>query len=187
MDQHDTAYGCLFCRTGIEQHLADLIEYKCPDVCARAAMYVKQRTTHGVHRKEKQVFIPGYVFFRCGNDLHIPDQFPRDSSYRILKNESGDWRMFGRDYDFVQWLYSYDGLVGFSKAYEKDRRVYFLSGPIKDMEDQIVDVDRRGRSALIRTYFQNKCFKIWLGYDLVDLEDPTGNDQALPAGEDLEI
>ena len=177
MDETRTVYGCIFCITGEEEELSKLIEYKCPDVRARAAQYIRHRTYKGVHTRDTKVFLPGYVFFETVDDLFVPLDFPRDLGYRVIRNHVGDWRLMGSDEDFAKWLFTYDGLLTFSKAYEIDQWIYFLSGPLKDMEGSIVKVDKRGRSALIRFRFQNKVFTTWLGYELVDPPEQTSTYQ----------
>ena len=162
------AYGCLFCETGHEQEMCDLIEYKCPDIRVRSARYVRHRTKYGVHTRETKVFIPGYVFFRCEDDIFKPMDFPRDRIFKLLKNEVGDWRLIGGDFAFAQWLFTYDGLLDFSTAYVENGWVSFLSGPLKDMEDKIMKIERRGRSGLIEVDFNGKKFRAWLGFNIVD-------------------
>ncbi len=162
------AYGCLFCESGSEQELCNLITYKCPDIDIHPAMFVRHRTSHGVHTQETKVFIPGYVFFRCADDIFKPEAFPRDKMFKLLKNEAGDWRLIGSDFAFAQWLLKYDGLLRFSEAYLDDGWVRMLSGPLKDMENEIVKVDKRGRAGLIEVDFNGKTFRAWLGFTIVD-------------------
>ena len=168
MDERGKAFGCIFCETGHEQELCDLITYKCPDVIVHPAAYVRHRTFMGVHTRETKVFIPGYVFFMCEDDLFIPQEFPRDRIYKILKNEFGDWRLISGDAEFASMLMRYDGTLPFSKAYIEDGWVYPIAGPLKDMEEYVRRIDPRNRSGLIAIRFNGREFRAWLGYDVID-------------------
>ena len=178
LDGSGMAFGCLFCETGREQELCNLIEYKCPDVEVYSAKCMKHKTFHGVHSREPKVFIPGYVFFRCVDDLHKPDEFPRDRIFKVLRTELGDWRLMGRDYDFTAMLFRYHGILDFSKAYlDETGWVHFLSGPLKDMGEHVVKVDKRGRAGKVQIDFAGKIFGAWLGFDLVDPPEGAGEEK----------
>ncbi|MBQ8161930.1 MAG: hypothetical protein IJ083_14485 [Clostridia bacterium] len=170
MTEEHLEYGCLFCMSGTERILRDLIAAKLPAVSATPAMYERYRTYRGKKRSEQAVFMPGYVFFAAdsGVNLDLIHSFPQERGFRALGTDEGDWRLRNRDREFARWLFSYGGLLRFSKAYEEDNWVHFLEGPLLDLEKQVIRVDRRGRAAQIKVSFQGREFVTWLGFEIVE-------------------
>jgi hypothetical protein len=76
--------------------------------------------------------------------------------------DSGIWQLQGEDERFVRWLFQYDGLLGFSKAYKEGDRIRIISGPLKDMEGKIRRVDKRGMSGQVILSFYGKDVPVWL-------------------------
>ena len=153
---------------GTEKIVTQLISYQFgKDVEVSPALYERHRTRNGEKWRDTAVFMPGYVFFRCGEDIFLPYSFPRDRGFRLLRDEEGDWRLQGRDLEYAQWLMSYGGLLPFSRAFEEQNRIRIVSGPMKDREGCVEKIDRRGRTALVRLEFQGRIFRVWLGFELM--------------------
>lgn len=161
------AYGCLFCTTGKEMTVARMMEAVCPEVRAIAARQEKHKSVHGQKLKVEAVILPSYVFFEAPEAMESIARLPSTDVIRLLSYE-GDWRLAGEDERFAQWLFRYNGLLSFSKAYREGERIRVISGPLKDMEGQIRRVDKRGRSGQVELCFNQKKVLIWLGFDLVD-------------------
>lgn len=165
-EMQDMAYGCIFCTTGKEQVLAEMMNRYAPSVKAIVARQEKHHSDHGKKSKVEQVMMPSYVFFRApGGEMPF---IPRENLIRLLTLDDGTWELAGDDERFVEWLFKYDGLLSFSKAYKEGDRIRIVSGPLKDMEGQIRRVDKRGRSGQVALEFHGKVHMVWLGFDLVD-------------------
>lgn len=163
----DCAYGCIFCITGRERLVAESIGLCCPEVAAIVARQEKYQSVQGKKHKVESVLMPGYVFFRAPVLLN-PAQFPHSSIIRVLRLADGSWRLCGDDEKFARWLFSYNGLLSFSKAICEGTRVRIVSGPLKDMEGQIKSIDRRGRSGKVTLVFNHRETSVWLGFDLLE-------------------
>lgn len=87
---------------------------------------------------------------------------------RVLYTDNGRWQLQGEDERFVQWLFQYDGLLGFSRAYQEGDHIRIVSGPLKDMEGRIRRVDKRGLSGQVVLSFQGRDIPVWLGFELID-------------------
>lgn len=61
-------------------------------------------------------------------------EFPMQNVIRVLSVDGGVWQLRDEDERFVQWLFRYNGLLGFSQAYKEGDRIKSISGPLKDME-----------------------------------------------------
>lgn len=163
----DMAYGCVFCITGKEQLVADRIESACPGVRAVTMRQVKYRTCKKVKTREESIVLPSYVFFRASVSAQPVLQFPRQNLIRVLTTDDGRWQLAGEDRRFVQWLFQYDGLLGFSQAYREGARIRIVSGPLKDMEGKIARVDKRGCSGQVILSFYGRDIPVWLGFELI--------------------
>lgn len=160
-------YGCVFCTTGKEVAVARMIEAANPTVRAIAARQEKHKSDQGKKSKVVAVLLPSYVFFEAPDDFDAVGQLSVTDVIRVLSYE-GDWRLMGEDERFARWLFRYDGLLNFSKAYQEGTRIRIVSGPLKDMEGQIRRIDRRGRSGQVALEFNNKVTLVWLGFELID-------------------
>lgn len=165
MEDGGKAYGCLFCATGKERAVAERTRLADASVRAFAARQEKHKTTKGQKSKVDEIFLPGYVFFET--DRKTLDWLPRLDVIRVLTYGEGIWQLAGEDERFARWLFQYDGLLSFSKAYREGDQIRIASGPLKDMEGQITKVDKRGRSGQVALRFAQKTIRVWLGFDLL--------------------
>lgn len=166
-DEVKWSYGCVFCVTGKEAFTAQRIEQTCGDVRTVVARQLKIKSDHGKKRTEEVILFPGYVFFHTPAGSEIISMFPKDNIYTVLKSESGDWQLYGEDALLVKWLFSYGGLISFSKAYQEGDRIKIISGPLKDLEGQILRIDRRNQSGKVAIPFCNRVINAWLGFEMV--------------------
>lgn len=164
----ERSFGCLFCITGKEQSIVDQIQTSCPDVRATAMRQLKYRMCKKVKTQEEAILLPSYVFFEAPSTMEPSVEFPRQNIIRILSTDDGMWQLQGEDERFVKWLFQYDGLLGFSQAYKENDRIRIISGPLKDMEGKIKQVDKRGKSGQVVLSFYGKEISVWLGFELIE-------------------
>ena len=176
---NDRAYGCLFCTTGKERFVAQRVEQVCPGIRAVAAILEKHKSVQGKKFRVEEILLPGYVIFEAPPDTAPGACLPREHVLRLLADEQGVWQLGGSDEAFARWLFSYGGVLRFSKARREDGGwVQLLSGPLKDMEMQIVRFDRRGRSGQVRLVFNGHEQLTWLGFELIE-DSQAGKEAAL--------
>ena len=168
----NSVYGCVFCITGKEALVAEQIEAACPGVCALTARWEKHKSGNGNKSKVQAILLPSYVFFRAPRGFVPYPGFPQENVIRILQTDRHVWQLTGADEQFARWLFSYDGLLSFSKAYREGERIRIVSGPLKDMEGSITKIDRRGRSGQVVLSFNGKPVSVWLGFDLLETLSP---------------
>ena len=161
-------YGCLFCATGKEKSVLESIRLTCSDVRATTARQEKFKTDHGKKTKVTALLLPGYVFFETSAPSDTPLHFPHDGIIRLLTDTDGCWQLYGDDERFVRWLFSYNGLLPFSTAYQEGTRIRVIDGPLKDMEGFIRRIDKRGHSGQITVSFNHRELNVWLAFDLVE-------------------
>lgn len=163
----DASYGCLFCLTGKENAVARAICAANAQVRATPVRQEKHKSEKGSKSKVEAILMPGYVFFETPAVMESLSWMPRTDVIRILAHD-GEWKLLGEDERFAQWVFRYDGLLTFSKAYQEGNRVRVVSGPLKDMEGQITRVDRRGRGGQVEVRFDHRTLKIWLGFEWIE-------------------
>lgn len=111
----------------------------------------------------------GICFFQAECSTEPYAKFPREHVLRLLTTgENRQWQLAGEDEKFAAWLFQCDGLLGFSKAYKERDKIRIVSGPLKDLEGQILRIDRRGRSGQVVLEFNGRQVKVWLGFELID-------------------
>lgn len=161
-------YGCLFCVTGKEELVARNIMRACPELRVTAAYQEKFKSVNGVKSTVRAIMLPGYVFFEADEGGEFLSRFPGTGIIRVLTDGDRDWRLKGEDCEFARWLFSNDGLLGFSTACREGDQIRFLSGPLKDMEGMICRVDKRGHSGQVAVKFDGREIRLWLGFHLVE-------------------
>jgi transcription antitermination factor NusG len=165
----ERAYGCIFCVTGKEMAVAQHLEHVCEDVSAIVARQLKRKTVHGKTHVEENALYPGYIFFEASvHEEGIPGFQKNENIFSVLRSGKNDWRLYGNDAKFAEWLFSYDGLIPFSKAVNEGDRVRIVSGPLFDMQGLVVKFNKRHKSAQIALTLCNRVIKTWLQYEILD-------------------
>jgi len=164
----ERAYGCVFCVAGKEEAIAHRIEQVCGNVRTVVARQHKRKSEQGKTRIEDAILFPGYVFFEAPTGLEAVLKFPKENVFSVLKTESGDWQLYGDDAKFAQWLFSYDGLIPFSKAYQEGDLIRIITGPLKDFEGWITHIDKRNKNGKVTVQFCNREISVWLGFEIVE-------------------
>ena len=165
----ERAYGCVFCVTGKELAVAQHIERVCEDVRAIVARQLRQKTVHGQSHTEERALYLGYVFFDAAAHEDRILGFPKNENIlAILRSGKEDWRLYGNDAKFAEWLFSYEGLIPFSEAINEGDRVRIISGPLYDMRGSVVKFDKRHKSAQVAITICNRVVKTWLQFEIVE-------------------
>lgn len=170
--QRATACGCLFCITGKECLVAARVQALYPQIHAVAVRKEKHLTREGRKLRTEAVLLPSYVFFEAPEDTDVSPLAELQDVIRILTMDAGLWQLQGEDERFARWLLGYDGLLSFSQAHREGDQIRILRGPLKDMEGRIVRVDKRGRSGQVALNFNGREIVVWLGFELVEEENP---------------
>jgi transcription antitermination factor NusG len=166
-DSSDLCFGCVFCRTKCEKFVAHTLEEQYPDLKATPLCRVTHRSERGRKYTEEQIILPGYVFFNCDNGV-TPDVFRIQYVLKLLKSHDGEWRLRGNDESFAQLVFQNNGTLGLSKVRRAGDRVRIHSGPLKDLEGQIVRVDKHSRNGQVALNFNNQMWKVWLAFEYME-------------------
>lgn len=162
------SYACAFCMTGKEEMVARRIEFTFPRIRATPVRQIKRKRLEGQTVLASQVIFPGYIFLEAETVGESIAQLPKESFFSLLTKSDVGWKLTGEDERYAKWVFSIGGLIGMSKAYVEGERVLIDSGPLKDLEGQILRVDKRNQSAQVLLTFNNRAVKAWLGYELIE-------------------
>ncbi|MDR0897800.1 MAG: hypothetical protein LBN04_08080 [Oscillospiraceae bacterium] len=160
----DASYGCLFCQTGYEKAVARHIQDQYDNIAAVALWQVQHHSEQGQKTFRNRILLPGYVFVR------MPSAAPTDFSQaahvvRLLRDAAGDWVLQGRDAQFARWVFDCGGLLGVSDAYRVGGAVLIAHGPLKDLEGNLIKIDRRNRNGLVELSFNGRVWRVWLAFE----------------------
>ena len=151
----DYKYGCVFCMTGQEDSVIGSLEAQNPECYATSVSQTKWKTDQYGSRKVTQVIFPGYVYFQTkSNDP--PDLRYIEQSIRLLETTKGSWTLSGMEAWFAKWIIEKHGVIGFSTATVIDNRAMMLSGPLKELEQYIIKVDKHHRGGLVALPFHDR-------------------------------
>ena len=163
------AYGCVFCVTGKELTVAQHIERVCEDTRAIVARRLRTKTIEGKPKNVEEILYPGYTFFESPVDNDIYRALSNDGSIiAVLSSGTWGWQLYGNDAKVVQWLFSYDGFLPFSQAIKEGDWIHLVSGPLKDLETQILCFDKHRKNALVEIPLCGRLVKTWLKYELIE-------------------
>jgi len=159
-------YGCIFCRTRREKSVVQALEEQYPGLRATAVSQIKHRSEQGRKYTEESILLPGYVFFR--SEIEPINAFHVQDAIRLLKSSDGAWQLRNSDLRFVEFVFEHGGIIGFSKVRNVGDHVKIIDGPLKAMEGQIVKIDRRNRNGLVEFRFDDRVWRIWLAFEVVE-------------------
>ena len=160
-------YGCVFCRTTNEKFVAHTLEEQYPGLKATPLCRARHRSERGRKYTEEQIVLPGYVFFHCDGGV-TPDVFRIQYVLKLLKSHDGEWRLRGNDEAFAQVVFQNNGTLGVSKARRVGDTVRIDSGPLKDLEGQIIRIDKHSRNGLVALKFNDQMWKVWLAFEYME-------------------
>lgn len=167
MPNDELDYGCLFCMTGREHRIAEVLGEKNPDAFLFVPEKLRLRREMGVAHEERVILFPGYVFFSVPKGGELKRLHVEKLACRLLGEADDEWRLQGSDRLLVEKLRREEGLIGFSKAWYEGDRIRIQEGFLKEYEGNIIRVNRRARTAQVEIDFQGKKVSAWLGFELM--------------------
>jgi len=173
--KNNLKYGCIFCKTGKENSVAEAIESMEGIVRARAVKQTKRYTQRGIVSLEDHIVIKGCVFFEANEKVAFQNLLLIEGFLSVLTDGTGDWCLGGDDLTYAKIVMKYDGIIGLSKVYKIGDDIQIVEGPLKDFEGQITKIDRRNRSGQVTLHFNNQSKKVWLCFDII--QKPVADEQ----------
>lgn len=157
---------CLFCMSGQEKRVAELINKKAENIYACAIereRYVKHK---GKREIVRDIMFPGYVLVYAAQRIEFWKQY-YSGVYGFLKNIDGHTELMGNDLVFAERILENHGVLRISKAYREGTQVHIIEGPLLGCGGVITRMDVRSRCAQVLLNFAGRETKCWLSFDII--------------------
>ena len=129
-------YGCLFCRVGSEQKVANNLNERNPNIEAITPM--KLRYCRKQQTDEQVILFPGYIFIKTDSDCNLFQTIKHRYVYRGLCDSEHNWYLHGSDAAMAQKLFETNGVIDYSRAYYENERIRIVDGFLKDYEGDAI-------------------------------------------------
>lgn len=147
---------CIFCKTGSEKLIAELINKKDKRIQAIAPTRVLQEKRQGRWEQREQILLPGYVLLYAEEVIQFELRAEIPNLYKILNYESGLRELQGMDYEYSMWIYRHHGNITASKVLSEGRNVKVVDGPLLDCTGTIVKLDKHKRRVWVEFQFDGQ-------------------------------
>lgn len=162
-------YGCMFCETGREDAVAAYINHRYPQIEALPVAQMKHKSQNGQRSYVRHIMLPGYIFFKTRESM-LPLELTRiPGVFRVLYAEGREWQLKHENRAFAKWVYDCSGLIDVSKVYVEGEAVRIVDGPLRDIQGNILKVDKRNRNCLVGLRFNDNLFRVWMAFDYIQL------------------
>lgn len=161
---------CVFCKTGSEKNVVQLMTALDNGLEAIAPVRVLQEKRKGKWQQREQILFPGYVFLYAEEeiDFELIKRIP--GFYKVLGNKSDFKKLRGTDYEYSMWIYRHQGHIETSKVLTIGRTVKVIDGPLLDGFGTIVKLDKHKRRIWVDFEFDGKMRTVSLSAECVEME-----------------
>jgi len=161
---------CVFCKTGSEKNVVQLMTALNNRLEAIAPVRVLQEKRKGKWQQREQILFPGYVFLYAEEeiDFELIKRIP--GFYKVLGNESNLKKLQGTDYEYSMWIYRHQGHIETSKVLTIGRTVKVIDGPLLDGFGTIVKLDKHKRRIWVDFEFDGQMRTVSLSAECVEME-----------------
>ena len=160
--------------TGKEEIFLNFLKNSNPDIYTKLFWLRKELTIKksGKLRKKVSSIFPGYLFFES--------DFPGYSEITVLRSMPGFCRFLQSNQDIralpdqerrlIFKLMSGGEVAGESTVvFDVNDRIKVIAGPMKDLEGEIIKVDKRKKRAKIKLKLYENSFSIDFGFKILEL------------------
>lgn len=159
---------CFFCETQRCKLIAELIQKNFGYTCF-APQIIQRKWVKGIPTEEAHDWLPGYVFVYTSEMIN--PRFAIDGIIRCLGNEE----LHAQDLDFARMLYQKGGIIGSVPLLQEGERCVIADSSWQGIHGTVIKIDRGRKRCCIQFEFDGIARTIWVGYNLVNSEEPTEN------------
>lgn len=155
---------CISCRAGMEEKAAFLMR-EVLGIGSIAPVKVKREWRGKRWEQLNLALLPGYIFAYAEADCDVwkAQRLPYIQS--VLRYSDGTASLMGTDRAFALWLAQRKGVVGLSAVVREGERIKVVSGPLKELEEEITAVDKRKQIAKVAFPICGSPKHFWLSFD----------------------
>ncbi len=160
---------CLFCLAGTEITLANEMNNNYDHLIALPVLKMAHRSRNGNRYDVQEPLISSYIFVFLNRGRDIFKVRTSRFHFRVLNKDNDKGILAGDDLRYAKWVLSMGGLISVSEAINLNGKVKIITGPLKNLEGNIVKYDKRNRNCLIEIDFLGRRVSTWLPFDFVDM------------------
>ena len=153
---------CVFCKTGSENLVAQNINAIDNAIKVIVPVRVLQEKISGRWEERERLLIPGYVFIYVEHEVSFDPMKILSGFYKVLEYQTGERELTGSDYEYAEWIYRHNGMIGPSKVLVEGSTVKIIDGPLIDGIGIITKLDRHKRRAWVEFNFEGRILKVSL-------------------------
>ena len=165
---------CTACDAGSESALKRDLLRQFPGALALSPVFEREELKNGKWAAKTRPLLPGYVIIYSQTPI-APHEFYRCLRVNRLlgypEQAHSEYALTGEDLSFAQWVLSYEGRIGVSRAMIVGDKTEIIDGPLKRYEGEILKIDRRRRSALVAVNVGEMTKNVWLSFHWMTLKD----------------
>ncbi len=161
---------CLFTLGGLETKIADELNKKYEYSITSPLLKMAHRSKNGVKYDVQEVLLGGYLFVYLPRDREIYYLKSDNYYFKVLSKDDDNGKLVDKDLEYADWVLAQEGVLSVSEAIRIDGKVMIVSGPLKNLEGQIVEYSKKNRNCCIEIELMNQKIKTWLPFDWVDFD-----------------
>ncbi len=138
---------CLFCKSGQEGFIIDLLKHS--GYAAYSPLAVRNKPDAGGLRRTKARLLPGYVFLDAETEPDWETIRRYSGVLKVLRYEDGSCALRGEDIAFVNWLKRYACVIDVSQVVKVGTKIAFVGGPLVGMEAKVLKVNKSRKTVQI--------------------------------------
>ena len=152
---------CLFCETRRAVEIAGHIQMDTGYRCL-SPQIIQRKWVKGVPQEVRHHWLPGYIFVYT--DEPVPPVFRYPGVLRCLGNDE----LSGEDLKFAETVYRCDGVMGNVRLAEVGDRCKVDDPAWADLNGTVVKLDRGRKRCCVEFRFDERQWRVWVGYELVE-------------------
>jgi len=115
--------------------------------------------------------LTGYVFAYASEELNFSKIRALEHVHSVLNYGNNEYALHGKDREFADWVYAYDGHIVLSRALLVGDRTQIVDGPLKTYEGNIVKINKHKGQALVEVSIGDTPKRIWMYFEWLKIED----------------
>lgn len=130
--------------------------------------YEIEKKEKGKWIKREEILFPGYLFFVAENAEKLSEELRRFPEFtRILGDEDGPIPLYQHEVDFLQRFADDNQVFGMSVGDLIGGKLEITSGPLKDYQGRVIQVNRHKRQAILEMEFFGRIINMKVGLEIV--------------------
>lgn len=116
----------------------------------------------------QEALLKGYVFIFVPTGFPLNDLQRGEMLFRILDRKENGGLLVGEDRRYAEWILAQGGILAVSNAIQIDDRVRIISGPLLDLQGQIIGFSRKNKKYKVEFEMMGHRVNTWLPFEYME-------------------